>query len=539
MGQEEEGRLVEEATLLRCVAELLAGAKNVEKGLVRVASLLSRFLGADQGAFLVRRDEEWMLAGWRTDEDFSRILPRTPCLVVRAVPVAFSDDLGRASAAGENRRKPADSVAMPVRIGRRRLGFGIFRMGADRVPGRKILRLLDVVGVQVGAFCENRSVGEQVRTDRDRLASQNEELGRLLRFSMSLHANQDADAMFKWLCREFEAVSFVSGIELLSLHDGEPAVRIGATPGIKAQAARDGRAIARGWSEILSSRHRIHIPAADIRVKRFASLSPEPGRRPRLVRASRKIETPLFHAERLVGILSLQVAIRPEDDRRIDRLVESVSGQIALFLNRSADMEKIRTSANHDALTGLLNYMSFQDIFEREFERYQRYSRNMSLLLLDLDNFKGINDTFGHQVGDHVLRHVAGILKASIRKTDYAFRYGGDEFVILMSDANAERAAVLAQRIRTKVSRDIRGVSPYEFTVSTSIGIADCGSISSMEREELLLRADGALYRAKNAGRDRVQVAPERVPLETANVGAAAPRFRREPSELRVTQGAL
>ena len=104
----------------------------------------------------------------------------------------------------------------------------------------------------------------------------------------------------------------------------------------------------------------------------------------------------------------------------------------------------------------VFNYRSFQEIFDREFERFRRHGRNMSLMMLDVDNFKRINDTFGHQAGDHALREVSRILMANLRKTDYAFRYGGDEFVVLMAETDAECAAVFAPRIRASVKRDVR-----------------------------------------------------------------------------------
>jgi diguanylate cyclase (GGDEF)-like protein len=319
-------------------------------------------------------------------------------------------------------------------------------------------------------------------------------------------------------------------------------VRIGSVHGNKAPTGGDGRTTAREWSETLASRYRIPVPAAEFKVKRFACLAgPENGRACLHSTAVRTVERSLFHAGRVVGVLAVHVpAGNREDDRRIDGLIASMSGQIGLFLHRSADLEKIRSLANHDTLTGLLNYLSFQEIFDREFERYRRHGRNMSLLLVDLDNFKRINDTLGHQVGDQVLREVSKILQANLRKTDYIFRYGGDEFVILMAETEAERAAVLAQRLREAVKREVRGVTSGEIPVSTSIGIADCSSLTSMEREELLLRADGALYQAKNAGRDRIQVAPGPLACAVGDLEVTASRFFRPAvSGVRLTQGAV
>ncbi len=209
----------------------------------------------------------------------------------------------------------------------------------------------------------------------------------------------------------------------------------------------------------------------------------------------------------MLGVLAAFVPTGSTDDRRIDGLIDSIAGQVALFLHKHADREKISFLANHDALTGLLNHLSFQNIFELEFERHRRHERNMSLLFLDIDHFKRINDDYGHQVGDRILREVGRVLTANLRKIDYVFRYGGDEFVVLMTETDSGRASMLAERILAAVKRDVGKISPSRFKVSLSIGVADCSALTQAEREELLLRADGALYQAKNAGRDQVRVA--------------------------------
>jgi diguanylate cyclase (GGDEF)-like protein len=190
-----------------------------------------------------------------------------------------------------------------------------------------------------------------------------------------------------------------------------------------------------------------------------------------------------------------------------ERLLRSVAAQLSLFLHNTMERGKVHEMATHDGLTGLSNFRSFREIFGREFERFLRYGRNLSLMMIDLDNFKGVNDTFGHQVGDKVLSMVAGIIQNSLRKTDYGFRYGGDEFVVLLPDRDAWQAEILARRIHAAVKKQVRGVPPLRFSLSVSIGIADCGSIASREGDELLKRTDGALYKAKEGGRDRIEVA--------------------------------
>jgi len=537
MEPEREDREISDTTLIRSVAERLAKSRGVEEGLSEILPLLMQSLGSDFGAFLVRRESGWIVVGRGADKAFYRTLPQTARLVTCATPIALFGVLGRFSALRKIRDGSPDSVAVPVQINCRRVGYGIFRTGKGTVPTHRTLHLLDTVGAQVGAFCENAFRWEQAETDRNRLFRANEELGWLLRFNESLHANGDADSMFKRLSREIERFVPVLGIEMVSL-TGESVVRIGSAPGTKVPASVERRVVSRKCSEALASRYRIDAPAAGFKVKRFECLSVKASGRS--VMARRRVEAPLLHAGQVVGFLAVEVPATSVDGTIIDRLIASVVGQIGLFLHKNADREKIRSLADHDALTGLHNYRSFQDIFDREFERFCRHGRNMSLMVLDLDNFKRINDTFGHQAGDHALREVARILRANLRKTDYAFRYGGDEFILLMCETDAEMAEVFAQRIRTELKREIRGIPHGEFSFSTSIGIADCNRLTSRDRGELLLLADAALYQAKNNGRDRIQVAPGRLACAVENVTSSAPRLLRPSvAEVRAVQGAV
>jgi diguanylate cyclase (GGDEF)-like protein len=532
-----EVREIADTALIRSVAERLAKARGVEEGLADILPLLIRFLGSDFGAFLVRRESGWIVVGRGAAEAFYRTLPRSTRLVARATPIVLSGVPDRLSALRESREESPDAVALPVHVKSRRVGYGVFGTDNGAAPTHRTLHLLDIVGAQVGAFCENAIRCEQAETDRDRLIRANEELGWLLRFNESLHANVDADSMFKWLSREIERFVPVLGIEMVSL-TGKSVVRVGSAPGTKVPADEERRVVSLKCSEALASRYRIDAPAAGFKEKWFECLVGSDSNRP--VTARRRVETPLLHTGQVVGFLAVEIPASFQDGLFIDRLIASVAGQIGLFLQKNADREKMRSLADHDALTGLFNYRSFQEIFDREFERFYRHGRNMSLMLLDLDNFKRINDTFGHQAGDLALREVARILRANLRKTDHAFRYGGDEFVILMAETDAEMAAVFAQRIRTAVKLEVRGIPLADFSFSASIGIADCNRLTSRDRGELLLLADEALYLAKNGGRDRIQVAPGRLACAVGNDKSAAPLFLRSVlPEVRVVRGAV
>jgi diguanylate cyclase len=170
--------------------------------------------------------------------------------------------------------------------------------------------------------------------------------------------------------------------------------------------------------------------------------------------------------------------------------------------------ERQRNLSRRESLTGCFNRRAFYEIFPREVERAHRLAHGLSLVFLDIDHFKKINDRFGHETGDRVLQQLAARLRATIRETDLLFRWGGEEFVILLAHTDPEDAPILAERIRAAVEarpflRD-EAFRPVEVTVS--VGTAGASDYP-IDPDDLLARADAACYRAKEAGRNRVETA--------------------------------
>lgn len=159
-----------------------------------------------------------------------------------------------------------------------------------------------------------------------------------------------------------------------------------------------------------------------------------------------------------------------------------------------------------DSLTGLYNRNKLDTILADELARYARTQRQFALLMLDIDHFKTLNDTYGHVVGDEILKGVARILLQSIRSIDYAARYGGDELIILLVETSADQAVRTAERIRLQVENGSYKTGASTIKVTASIGIVQVqpGDISSME---LFVRVDQALYEAKRAGRNQAYCA--------------------------------
>jgi diguanylate cyclase (GGDEF)-like protein len=171
----------------------------------------------------------------------------------------------------------------------------------------------------------------------------------------------------------------------------------------------------------------------------------------------------------------------------------------------SAQLEEINQTLHHhaarDELTGLWNRRALTDKLKEVLP--QVCERPISLLMVDLDHFKKINDKYGHQVGDDVLEHTATLLRRSIRRTDFAARYGGEEFVLIIMDASGDYAESLAERIRKEIEEN-PDREHYTAKVTASVGVLDLRSVDDRSIRTVLEGVDKALYMAKESGRNTV-----------------------------------
>jgi diguanylate cyclase (GGDEF)-like protein len=231
---------------------------------------------------------------------------------------------------------------------------------------------------------------------------------------------------------------------------------------------------------------------------------------------------PLVAAGEVVGALRLVVseARRPQLEA-FEPIIQSACGPIALAVSHLHHVEEARRQAIRDSLTGLVNHGHFFQQLRAEHDRAARYGQDFAVILLDLDHFKSINDTFGHQTGDRALQAVAEVLRGSLRQSDLAARYGGEEFALLLPSTQLEGAMALAERLRSAIAAlkvvgpDHRPIGPI--TGSLGIAVYQKGDAPA----DTLERADCALYEAKHGGRDRVCVAGDSPSWKTA-AGAAA-----------------
>jgi diguanylate cyclase (GGDEF)-like protein/PAS domain S-box-containing protein len=197
--------------------------------------------------------------------------------------------------------------------------------------------------------------------------------------------------------------------------------------------------------------------------------------------------------------------------------VHGTSGSPDYFIAQMEDvterrrtLDQLQHLADHDPLTGLLNRRRLEGELAHQVALADRYGHRACLVLLDLDDFKSTNDSFGHGVGDELLKNVADVLRTRVRRSDFVARLGGDEFAILLPQAGREQARRVAEGIAKAIRERIHIQSGHELQTTASFGVTtiEAGDVP----DRVLLRADRALYQVKHGGRDGVAVAPRELP---------------------------
>ena len=228
---------------------------------------------------------------------------------------------------------------------------------------------------------------------------------------------------------------------------------------------------------------------------------------------SRNLVVVPMHADgRTVGFLVVEHGARRGSriERRAVAALERLASQAALALSNAWLLERLQRLASHDGLTGVRNRRALEDALAAELARSRRTGRPVSLLMLDIDHFKRLNDTHGHQVGDAALRAVASALTDEVRTCDVVGRYGGEEFAVVLPEIGPEDALLVAERLRARIS-----ALGDPVPVTASFGVAGHPT-HGPDAASLIKAADDALYVAKRGGRDRAVAAPAPARAETA-----------------------
>lgn len=310
-------------------------------------------------------------------------------------------------------------------------------------------------------------------------------------------AVMDLEDLLARVCSVIQLAFEVSHVSLLLREEGDLVMR--AHQGtLTACIPLGGRfpANREPWSSVIATSGTI--------IEKDLSATPDA---PRLFKEScSRLSIPLISFGQTLGILTLHSSQANAFRESELQSLESVADICATSIQNAHYVERVKQLAYIDGLTGIFNRRFFELRITEELERARRYGTGMAVIMADIDEFKKLNDEFGHLLGDEVLRQVSSLFHQQLRKIDVVCRYGGEEFAILLTQTNTQQAATIADKLR-------RMVEGYQFpgvprTVTISAGVAAFPG-HGKGRDELIRAADNGLYAAKQAGRNRVCLASQ------------------------------
>lgn len=212
---------------------------------------------------------------------------------------------------------------------------------------------------------------------------------------------------------------------------------------------------------------------------------------------------PLMIEKEVVGVLNINDVDQDSFDVGDLGFILNLSELIAMSISNAVLYEQTKKLAVTDGLTGISNRPNMEQSLLSEFERSKRYNSPLSIVLLDVDHFKNVNDSYGHQKGDEILVTFASVLKKFCRANDTAARYGGEEFLMILPQSNAQGAFKIAERVREEIMKMSFVGNDSKFSVTTSCGVAELNRDYMKNTDQLINVADNAMYEAKNSGRNK------------------------------------
>jgi diguanylate cyclase (GGDEF)-like protein len=215
------------------------------------------------------------------------------------------------------------------------------------------------------------------------------------------------------------------------------------------------------------------------------------------------VSIPLMIEKEVVGVLNINDV--DQDSFNVGDLgfILNLSEFIAMSISNAVLYEQTKKLAVTDGLTGISNRPNMEQSLLSEFGRSMRYNSPLSVVLLDVDHFKDVNDSYGHQKGDEILVTFASVLKKVCRANDTAARYGGEEFLMILPQSNAQGAFKIAERVREEIMKMSFVGNDSKFSVTTSCGVAELNRDYMKNTDQLINVADNAMYEAKNSGRNK------------------------------------
>ena len=360
-----------------------------------------------------------------------------------------------------------DFLAMPVRPGRMEESL---RQGLNiRHSFHKVQGLSGQLSV----------VNEELSRERDRLKRLNQSLIILNQLGQAMSATHETEEIIRMVA---ERVSAILPYDVLSVKWREPA-RVWA---YRADTMNQG-SVRLNSDEALRQSQMSLVDDAIVDA----------------------IEVPLLFRMEEIGRFRVERAQGQPFGSADRELMMMVGTSLALSLTNAEAHRTLEQMAMKDGLTDLFNRRAFDQFLSQEVKAAERYRSPICLLLGDVDNFKAVNDRFGHPVGDTLLKELAALLTDSLREVDKVARYGGEEFAIILSRTDVASGTVLAARIRERIERHVFMIEQLPIRLTLSLGVAGYAPGSKRSPEELVDAADQALYQAKARGRNRVEVQAE------------------------------
>lgn len=347
--------------------------------------------------------------------------------------------------------------------------------------------LLEFIAAQVAASMENRYSDEQLR-EQDAQTSLVNRLTAIITSSMSIQM------IFEAFARELKTVVDIDWATI-ALIDGNEVDFLALSSTIGSAWQPSERIPLEGTGTEVACRERRAVYEPDLK-RNHVFWTWETHVKQGI---SCVVYLPLSVADRVIGTLILANRRPNAYTRSQIRLLEKVALQIAAPIENAKLYARAEQKSRIDELTGLFNRRHFEERLKEEVGRHSRYGDAFSIFMLDLDNFKTYNDVYGHPAGDSLLSEIGSIIKSSVRDADQAFRYGGDEFVVILPETARDDAYVVAERVRGQIAADMERRS---VTVTCSIGLASY-PLDGVIAGELVTGADTALYYAKWTGGNR------------------------------------
>ncbi|GAB4284941.1 MAG: hypothetical protein Kow0029_31670 [Candidatus Rifleibacteriota bacterium] len=373
----------------------------------------------------------------------------------------------------------------------------------DIEKARKHYRFLYLISQNLSMALERERMFERIKEDQEMLLESATRNRIFLEISKDLASTLDPYVILQKAFDQFSKIISYTSISILLFDDMDSTYRLIIQPS-ESISPQYQKKLAENISEVFKE-----YPAdPELTLENFSKpviFKPQTARKKPIAMFKQTLHLPIIIGDRVAGLIHLARAdTKPFSSHEFD-ITSQFTGIFITSIKNALIHKRTEKLAFTDPLTGLFNHRYFQETLSHEFIRAKRYEKPLSLMLIDIDFFKKFNDTYGHLVGDKVLRHVANIFSHSIREQiDTVARYGGEEFAVLLPETSLEGAQQFAERIRRNVEKSKLIEEDRELSVTLSIGVSCTNVTECKKTSDLIEAADIALYRAKDSGRNRV-----------------------------------